>query len=89
MKELSYLFYFFHLSQLPPSPPVPEVHRYVHPMAIWEGVRSSRINDLHYRALRLIYMDKSMSFNQLLEKDGSVSIHHRNIHRLAIELYKF
>ena len=33
-------------------------------------------------------MDKSMSFNQLLEKDGSVSIHHCNIQKLAIELYK-
>ena len=29
-----------------------------------------------------------MSFNPLLEKDGSVSIHHRHIQKLAIELYK-
>ena len=46
---------------------------------------NNRINDLYYRDQRLIYIDKSMSFNQLLEKDGSVSIYHRNIQKLAIE----
>ena len=29
-----------------------------------------------------------MTFNELLEKDGSVTIHHRNIQKLGIELYK-
>ena len=48
----------------------------------------NRINDLHYRALRLIYKESSMTFYELLEKDGSVTIHHRNIHKLGIELYK-
>ena len=67
------------LSQLRPSSPVPEVPRYVQPMAIWEGVRRSGIIDLHYRALRLLYMDKSMSVTQLLETDGAVSIHHHHI----------
>ena len=46
------------------------------------------INDLHYRALRLIYKENSMTYNGLLKKDGSVTIHHRNIQKVGIELYK-
>ena len=34
-----------------------------------------KINRLHERCLRTIYNDKQSSFNELLEKDGSVSIH--------------
>ena len=36
-----------------------------------------------------IYNDKYSSFEKLLNKDNSVSIHHNNIHALATELYKF
>ena len=35
-----------------------------------------------------MYKDYTSSFNDLLRKDGSVSIHHRNLQALAIELYK-
>ena len=49
---------------------------------------NNRINSLHYRALRLIYNDESLSFYELLNKDGSVTIHHRNIQKLVIEMYK-
>ena len=49
---------------------------------------NSRINSLHYRALRLVYKDDNSSFEELLKKDESVSIHHRNIHCLAIEMFK-
>ena len=33
-------------------------------------------------------MDYESNFNQLLEKDNSVTIHHRNIQTLATEIYK-
>ena len=39
-------------------------------------------------ALRIIYNDKRSNFEELLNKDNSVSIHHHNIQALAIELYK-
>ena len=49
---------------------------------------NNRINRLHHRALRLIYRDELLSFSELLKKDGSVTIHHRNIQKLGIEMYK-
>ena len=47
-----------------------------------------KISRLHERCLRIIYNDKQSYFKMLLEKDSSVSIHHRNIQCLATELYK-
>ena len=49
---------------------------------------NNKINRLHERCLRLIYNDKKSSFKDLLEKDGSVSIHHRNLRTLDVELLK-
>ena len=49
---------------------------------------NNHINHLHERALRIVYNDHSSTFEDLLVKDNSVSIHHRNIRLLAIELYK-
>ena len=50
---------------------------------------NNKINRLHERCLRMIYNDKISNFEELLSKDNSVSIHHNNIHVLAIEMYKF
>ena len=46
------------------------------------------INWLHERCLRTIYNDKQSSFNELLEKDGSDSIHEQNIQVLVAEMDK-
>ena len=51
-------------------------------------VINNNINRIHERALRIVYRDDILSFEDLLIKDGSVRIHHRNIQLLAIELYK-
>ena len=39
------------------------------------------------RALRLVYEDYSTFFEELLVKDKSVSIYHRNIQKVAIEMF--
>lgn len=49
---------------------------------------NSKINRLHERALRIVYNDYESSFQSLLEKDSSFSIHHQNIQRLSLEIYK-
>ena len=49
---------------------------------------NNRINRLHERALRIVYNDYISTFDSLLLKDGSVSIHYRNVQRVAIEMYK-
>ena len=46
------------------------------------------INKIHERALRIAYDDYESTFDALLEKDGSVSIHQRNIQTLATEVFK-
>ena len=45
-------------------------------------------NQLHERCLRIIYSDKKSSFDELLHKNESVSIHHQNIQQLGIEMFK-
>ena len=49
---------------------------------------NSKINRLHERCLRIIYSDKQSSFEALLEKYSSVSIHNRNIQIFATEMFK-
>ena len=49
---------------------------------------NNKINRVHERCLQIVYNDKQSSLNELVEKDGSVSIHTRNIKILATVMYK-
>jgi len=49
---------------------------------------NNRINIIHERALRMIYKDYISSYSELLTKDGSLTIHQRNLKLLAIEVFK-
>ena len=50
--------------------------------------KNNKIKRIHERCLRLIYNDKKASFENLLDKNKSVPTHHKNLRRLAIEMYK-
>ena len=47
-----------------------------------------KINRLEEQALRLLYNDHISSFEELLSKDGTFTIHGQNIQNLAIEMFK-
>ena len=39
---------------------------------------NNKINHLHERSLRIVYKDSNSSFKDLLKKDNSFTVHHRN-----------
>ena len=49
---------------------------------------NNKINHLHEPSLRIVYEDNISSFEDLLKRDKSFTIHQRNIQSLAIELFK-
>ena len=46
-----------------------------------------KINQLHEKCWCLIYNDKISSYEEL-SKDGSVFMHHKNLQKLVLEIYK-
>ena len=50
---------------------------------------NNRINKIHEKALRLVFKNETFSsFDNLLKRDKSVSIHQKNLQILATEIYK-
>ena len=49
---------------------------------------NNKINSIYERGLRITYQDRISTFQELLNKDNSVSIHHRNLQALATEMFK-
>ena len=48
----------------------------------------NKINCLHEQMLRIVYKDYKSSFAELLSEDKSLTVHHRNVQKQAIEMYK-
>ena len=49
---------------------------------------NNKINNVHEKTLRIVYSDYKSTFQEILDKDTSFSVRHRNIQTLAIEIYK-
>ena len=50
---------------------------------------NNQVNKIHERALKLVYKNETfLSFDDLLKRDRSVSIHQKNLQILATEIYK-
>ena len=48
---------------------------------------NNKINSIHERALRITYQDNTSTFQELLNKDNFVLMHHRNLQVLATEMF--
>ena len=51
-------------------------------------IKNTKNNPLREFSLRILYRDSISSNQEMLKKDHSFTIHHRNIQNLAIEQYK-
>ena len=49
---------------------------------------NNKINRLHKRMLRIVCKDYESSFAELLFEDKSFTVHHKNVQKIAIEMYK-
>ena len=47
-----------------------------------------KIDHIHERALRIVYKDFNLSFQELLIEDNSLNIHHRNLQNPVTEIFK-
>ena len=49
---------------------------------------NNKINKLQERALKIVYKNRNLTFQELLNLDNSFTIHHRNLQKLATEMFK-
>ena len=49
---------------------------------------SNKMNPLHEGMLIIVHKDYKSSFAELLSEDKSFTVHHKNVQKLAIEMYK-
>ena len=49
---------------------------------------NTKINRLPERCFSIVYNNRISNFNEVLVKDSSVSIHHQNLQKLAVEMFK-
>ena len=49
---------------------------------------NNKINNVNEKSLKVVSSDQILTFQELLDKEASSSVHHRNIETLVIEIYK-
>ena len=49
---------------------------------------NNKINKLQERALKIVYKNRNLPYQELLNLDKSFTIHHRNLQKLATEMFK-
>ena len=49
---------------------------------------NNKRNSIHERALRITHQNQISTFQELLNKDNSVSIHHKNLQVFVAEMFK-
>ena len=49
--------------------------------------RNIKISSIHERAPRISYQDHSLTFQELLNIDNAISMHHRNLQVMATEMF--
>ena len=49
---------------------------------------NTKINCIHEKALKISNQDCTSTFEELLNKDNFISMHHRKLHVLATEMFK-
>ena len=54
---------------------------------LWQTL-NRKIYSSHEQALRIMYHNRKLLYQELLRKDNPVSIHHRNVQSLATEMFK-
>ena len=54
----------------------------------YNRVLNAKISSLHFRALKIIFNNSDVTFEELLKLNGSSTIHHQNIKSVAIEMFK-
>ena len=51
--------------------------------------KNNKINRIPERCLHLLYNDKKLSFENILDKDKSISAHHKNLRGLHLKCIKY
>ena len=51
-------------------------------------IANNKINKVHLKFLQSLYDDNDSTFKELLDKEGTFTVHETNIHKLLIEMFK-
>ena len=65
--------------------------QFTHAPLVWmlhTKTANNKINRVHYKFLKTLYDDHDSTFKQLLDKEGTFTVHEKNIQTLLIQMFK-